>query len=97
MSDDMLDGHMISASVKGSGNRIYATQIHLDTKKGHVVDIRGNCSCPVAFNCKHVVAVLLSYMSSEKPLAEQKSLPSDKWLYQLKAVKLSQMNPQPSS
>lgn len=32
----------------------------------HYLDISGDCSCPVSFNCKHVVAVLLNYLDKQK-------------------------------
>ena len=91
-------GNLITASVHGSGNRIYNAQIRLNSKNNQVNDIKGSCSCPVAYNCKHVAATLLNYIEEQadgsKDLFGQAS---DKWLYQLKAAKVEQSGLNPST
>ncbi len=51
-------GKLIEASVRGSGRKTYQCRIDLVEEQGRVVDIHGNCTCPVFYNCKHVAAVL---------------------------------------
>ena len=48
----------IDSKVSGSGGHLYRQSIDVRTdRKG--VRFEGECSCPVGYNCKHVVAVLL--------------------------------------
>ncbi|WP_050808289.1 DEAD/DEAH box helicase [Asticcacaulis biprosthecium] len=54
----------ISAKVQGTAPRPYATDIHLDLDDVHVQQINGSCSCPVGFNCKHVVATLFEALQT---------------------------------
>lgn len=51
----------ILSEVTGSGFRPY-NQIIIVNKKHNYIDISGQCSCPVGFNCKHVVASCLEYL-----------------------------------
>ncbi len=51
---DEIDQVTIHAHVLGSGGHVYSQNILLIKTDGLEVD--GNCSCPVGFNCKHVVA-----------------------------------------
>ena len=55
----------ISASVRGSGRKIYHCTIDLLEHQGQVVDIHGDCSCPVHYNCKHVAAVLYQMLDDK--------------------------------
>lgn len=57
-----LDGDArLVGSVRGSGRHIYVTGATIDrTRSGAVVGVRGNCSCPMAVDCKHVVALVLT-------------------------------------
>jgi len=50
----------LSATVKGRGRNSYRQQIRIHWAGGQV-DIHGICSCPMHFNCKHVVAAVLQY------------------------------------
>lgn len=50
----------ISGSVLGSYASAYSQDITI-TKENNII-IFGNCSCPVGYNCKHVVAVCLEYI-----------------------------------
>ncbi len=54
-----------SATINGevSGNYQYHQNIWVD-QESEWLDIEGECSCPVGYNCKHVVAVLLAYIDS---------------------------------
>lgn len=49
----------IMAQVHGSDRKPYRLSISIDTNRKGRVDIEGDCSCPVAFNCKHVAASLV--------------------------------------
>lgn len=61
--DDYTD---IYGSVTGSGKNIYLQEITLNWEGGYC-HIDGECSCPVSYNCKHVVAVCLQYEQDNKP------------------------------
>jgi superfamily II DNA or RNA helicase len=49
----------ITSQVRGSSPKPYRQRIFIDTNRKGGVVVEGNCSCPVAFNCKHVAASLL--------------------------------------
>ncbi len=54
-----LKGETLLASCRGSGAQTYQQRINLQSfPQGWSVN--GQCSCPVGFNCKHVVAALLT-------------------------------------
>ncbi len=64
-SDVTEDGLWIVSQVEGG--RVYAQEIHL-RRHARGLEIDGECSCPVGYNCKHVAAVLiLLTMASEQP------------------------------
>jgi hypothetical protein len=52
-----IDGMGVAAAVRGSEHEPYEVEIIVDPKRGGY-RIEGLCSCPVGFNCKHVVAAL---------------------------------------
>ncbi len=62
---EVIDNAELSfrATVRGSGLQIYAQEIYVYNGE-HGVDVEGHCSCPVAYNCKHVAAVLIHYLQS---------------------------------
>ncbi|HET8980783.1 MAG TPA: SNF2-related protein, partial [Solirubrobacteraceae bacterium] len=49
----------LSAEVIGNG-AMYGTTAHFDDYGGRLEFADGDCSCPVGYNCKHVVAVVLA-------------------------------------
>ena len=49
----------LRATVSGSGGARYKLEISVAEQNGRAI-ISGQCSCPVAHNCKHVAAVLLA-------------------------------------
>jgi len=91
------NSEIITASVEGGGERIYQVQIVLKTRFNKLT-IDGECTCPVGFNCKHVVATLLSIIDENEFLTQaidkdkrnEKSQPYkriqqlDNWLQNLK-------------
>ena len=88
-SDEKL---LMNGVVKGSLNNKYSQFIIINKKK-HLTIISGNCSCPVGYNCKHVVAVCLEYIENGK-MKLQHTIPKEiqedllkSWLGSLKESK----------
>ncbi|MDQ4061675.1 MAG: SWIM zinc finger family protein, partial [Pseudomonadota bacterium] len=54
------DGATVQARVQGTERQPYKQTIHLKRQPGGRTTVAGSCSCPVAFNCKHVAAVLFA-------------------------------------
>lgn len=69
------------------GNRRYSAKINLITSDDKLTDIDGDCSCSVAYNCKHVAALLLEHLAQHTVLkVKVLSDPGNQWLYKLKAT-----------
>lgn len=66
----------------GSRGRIYDQKIALIPDR-QSVSLAGSCSCPVGFNCKHVVAVVLGWQLSENCSGSDKVDSVDLWLNSL--------------
>ena len=49
--------------VSGSAKKPYAVDIGLEYSGDRLVDIEGECTCPVSLNCKHVAATLLEALN----------------------------------
>jgi len=64
----------IRAKVRGSGSKPYRVDIQLDFTRDRLADLAGECSCPMAVNCKHVAATLLEALSGKEPSV--KALPA---------------------
>ena len=63
-SHDPSTGH-VTGTCRGSGATTYRIDLsYALSSAGVLEDVRGECSCPVMFNCKHVVAVLLTALES---------------------------------
>jgi superfamily II DNA or RNA helicase len=61
-ADRALDG-----TVHGSSGDFYATTAYFAPFDGsHMKFEQGQCDCPVGFNCKHVVALVLTAMGAEQ-------------------------------
>ncbi len=57
---DIDEDHcFISGTVRGSRRRSYDVSINFDPFEEDSDEIEGICSCPMEYNCKHVVALLL--------------------------------------
>lgn len=67
ISDDLT---RIRAKVKGDAPKPYRVDIRLDFNQDRLADLDGECSCPMAVNCKHVVATMLEALSGKEPSAE---------------------------
>ena len=50
---------IVTGRVRGSGEHVYTVYVQLERDAHDDVSVDGDCSCPVGYNCKHVVAVLL--------------------------------------
>jgi len=50
---------IVTGRVSGSGDHVYTVYVQLERDAHDFVSVDGDCSCPVGYNCKHVVAVLL--------------------------------------
>jgi superfamily II DNA or RNA helicase len=63
------DDYSVTSTVRGSGNSTYQQQITLSRYR-QKPRIKGACSCPVGFNCKHVVAVCLQLIAQKDNIIE---------------------------
>src|SRR3954469_9016753 len=64
VSDDLTHA---GSQGRGSESRNYRVDTLLEFERDRLSDIEGDCSCPMAFNCKHVAAPLLEALSDEQP------------------------------
>jgi hypothetical protein len=64
-SNENEKGVRIKARVQGSRRQPYAQTIEVVAINGVFLDIEGECSCPVGFNCKHVAAVLFAAIAQQ--------------------------------
>jgi len=71
------DGSRASGRVRGSSGEVYE-QVMRVTRVGRALKIEGVCSCPVGFDCKHVLALMLELVDRQaKPeTAPEKALPT---------------------
>jgi superfamily II DNA or RNA helicase len=62
------DGDALRGVVRGQENKVYNAAAFFSLTRGLPAEFElGECSCPVAFNCKHVVALVLSVLASGAP------------------------------
>lgn len=76
----------LSAKTRGSGVAYYHQDIYIQPLDDDLI-IEGECSCPVGFNCKHVVAACLTYRRRIETRRQQQA-DSDaftQWLHCLSA------------
>jgi len=82
--DDRLVGE-----VGGSGGELYRQTIRIGADRGGIV-FQGSCSCPMSYNCKHVVALLLVELDRyQHAIAQAPAVAaawSEQWLQQLTAL-----------
>jgi superfamily II DNA or RNA helicase len=58
------DGHTLRGVVRGHENKVYNTTAFFSLPQRMPAEFElGECSCPVEFNCKHVVALVLSTLA----------------------------------
>ena len=71
----------IRAKVRGSASSDYRVDIELEFGSDRLAHLDGDCTCPMGFNCKHVVATLLQALSGEpspKAMAARQDPPAPK-------------------
>ena len=78
--------------VAGSGRSVYRQSVRL-TRDGAHLDIAGSCSCPMDYNCKHVVAVLIEALA-RSPVPDSGTLgPTTlRWIEQLALARAASMH-----
>ncbi|MDD1614014.1 MAG: SWIM zinc finger family protein, partial [Methylococcaceae bacterium] len=60
----------LNSSVKGSKTLPYQQNIRIAWRPDYsAAQIKGDCSCPVGYNCKHVAAACLMYQNSNQTLS----------------------------
>ena len=73
------DGGSVSAQVQGTRRAPYDLTVNIRRNGTGRVAIAGSCSCPVAFNCKHIAASLIAACTrtpvSQQAAPQQRSLP----------------------
>jgi len=67
------------SEVEGRDYNPYEQMVLIDRNYG-AIDINGQCTCPVGFNCKHVVASCLEYLAKSKDSAGNNVDVSMYWL-----------------
>ena len=76
---------LATGRVRGSGGRLYQCVVHIGQEENGGPMVVGQCSCPVGYNCKHVVALLLtlnadSARSPERSAADGLPMEVRAWL-----------------
>jgi superfamily II DNA or RNA helicase len=56
----------IHSIVQGSQDEVYEQTISIKARN-QIPEIEGDCTCPIGYNCKHVVAVIRAITREEKP------------------------------
>ena len=85
-SQSAENSHKIDAVVQGTGDKKYHCVITYNEKARY---ISGSCTCPVHFNCKHVVAVIVDHInkqratSANKYTREYSNAPVENWIRSL--------------
>ncbi|MBB3222385.1 DEAD/DEAH box helicase [Pseudoduganella umbonata] len=80
------DDGFLHGEVEGSGRTVYEQSIYLhEDRRG--LQVEGDCTCPMDYNCKHVVAVLLASIGRQgaAPVVAPSDLPAtaERWLERL--------------
>ena len=70
----------LHAIVQGRDHSPYEQEINITEPMPGLIEIDGHCSCPVGYNCKHVVAACLEYQSRPAIASQNKAAPSLSWL-----------------
>jgi hypothetical protein len=93
-------GDTLHAEVGGSGRNVYRQSIRPASGRQGIA-FEGHCSCPMSYNCKHVVAALLASLDRTEPLpavpvpvspaasSPGLSAAAELWLHQLALVQVA--------
>ena len=79
-----LSEPIVTLFSKVRGSRLYEQKIVMPNSENNRVE--GECSCPVGYNCKHVVAVLFQVLNEQQPRLKVmkhgnvKDIDAQKWL-----------------
>ncbi len=97
-----LEERYLVGEVGGSGGHSYRQRIQLKVRHGSK-HIDGQCDCPVSYNCKHVVAVMLTRLQragalpGEATSTDALTYDNLEWLGQLgDVIRLAQTPPPPA-
>ena len=85
----------IESKVKGSSKNNYFQELRISQSLlGDGIDIDGSCTCPVAYNCKHVVAVCFQYQydSTRSNTSNTNNL-VDSWIKDLLSKQINILSP----
>jgi superfamily II DNA or RNA helicase len=93
-TQEFVDETVIQASTAGSRNAIYEQYICIE-ESADALDIDGDCTCPVGYNCKHVVAVCLAFAQDAHTAAPavQSLDPFTHWLQRMAAAGVAAPTP----
>jgi len=100
--EDSAPGLTIISLVRGTDT--YSQRIVLAGSRSKGIDVGGNCSCPVSYNCKHVAAVLfemksqgISFSPQAQPKSAHESIPREieSWLKTIEQPKRKEKKSSP--
>ena len=84
---------IINSTTRSSGQHIYEQQVEINWSWGKA-NIEGSCSCPVGYNCKHVVAACLAYNQQFKSSNVSSEVDAfSRWLTKLSATPSAPSHP----
>ena len=66
----------LKGDVVGSYQKSYSQSISIFKKSGEKIGLEGFCSCPVSYNCKHVAAVVISYLKEQANSPQSRQQPN---------------------
>ncbi|MBI5788867.1 MAG: DEAD/DEAH box helicase [Candidatus Schekmanbacteria bacterium] len=58
------DGRLLKGKVEGNLPNPYRVKVEINKEGAKYVEFFGECSCPIGYNCKHVVALLLAGLAA---------------------------------
>ncbi|MGH3162032.1 MAG: SWIM zinc finger family protein, partial [Streptosporangiaceae bacterium] len=77
----------LRGTVRGQGGSVYQTAAFFSLADGRpAVFEMGECSCPLEFNCKHVVALVLSVLEPGSPGSARPESPQPAWRQSLDSL-----------
>ena len=80
-------GDTLHGVVCGHENKVYNTGAFFSLTQRQPAEFElGECSCPVEFNCKHVVALVLSVLEPGSPESDRPPGPPQAWSRSLDAL-----------
>ena len=78
---------VLRGMVRGQGGNVYQTAAFFSLADGQPAEFEtGECSCPLEFNCKHVVALVLSVLEPGSPGSARPESPQPAWSQSLDSL-----------